>query len=215
MRNHIMAKKQNKGSAMIVAIVVSLITMVLAMSLLLLAYSVHASVLKEGSRLQCKELAYSVSSEIQKELTVDFDSYEEQRDSLTDGQNPLWALLRYQIWQEDERWPYFNEDENQHKKSAAYRYFKLQTDGGEVEHAADQILVTMYWDGSYETQKAFVKDGTILHVKVEVFKDEEYFANNMTFALEISDYEDVEEGVVENNGQAIIMAREKWTWVKE
>lgn len=200
---------------MIVAIVVSLITMVLAMSLLLLAYSVHASVLKEGSRMQCKELAYSVSREIQNELTVHFDSYEEQRDSLNGGQNPLWALLRYQIWQEDERWPYFNEDENQHKKSAAYRYFKLQTVEDKMEQAADQILVTMYWDGSHETQEASVKDGTILHVKVEVFKGEAYFANNMTFALEISDYEDVEEGVVENNGQAIIMAGEKWTWVKE
>lgn len=215
MKTHILTREQNKGSAMIVAIVVSLITVVLAMSLLLLAYSVHASVLKGNGRMQCKELAYSVSQEIQKELAVNFDGYEEQKEAFAAGQNPLWFFLRYQIWQGDEYWPYFNEDENQHKKSAAYRYFTLQSSGNEVQRAADQILITMYWDGSYETQKASMKDGTVLHVTVEVFKGEGYFANNMTFALEISDYEDVQEGIEDKNGQAIIMANEKWNWVKE
>lgn len=214
MRNKLLLRNQNKGSAMIVAIAASLITMVLSLSLLLLSYSVFFSATREASKMQCKEMAYSISQELQNEITVNFNDYEEQRLAFESGKNPLWFFVRYHIWQGND-WPYFNADESQHSSSLSYRYFKLRSAGNEIDQCADQILVTMYWDGSEDTQSSGAKDGTVLHIRVEVFKGDEYFANNMSFSLEVTDYEGVPDGTVDKNGDSLIVATEKWKWVKE
>lgn len=214
MKNKLLLRNQNKGSAMIVAIAASLITMVLSLSLLLLSYSVFFSATKENSKMQCKEMAYSISQELQNEITVNFNDYEEQRLAFEAGKNPLWFFVRYHIWQGND-WPYFNEDESQHSRSLAYRYFKLKSANNDINQCADLILVTMYWDGSEDAQSALSKEGTVLHVKVEVFKGDAYFANNMSFSLEITGYEDVPDGTVDKNGDSLITAAEKWKWVKE
>ena len=61
--------KDNRGSAMIVAIVVSIIVIAFTLSLLLVSYSLFTSSSKKVTQAQVKELAKSISFEICDELT--------------------------------------------------------------------------------------------------------------------------------------------------
>lgn len=210
-----MKKKKNRGSAMIMAIIVSVIIMVFALSLLLLSYSLYATVVKEKKEMQYKELAFSVSKEIEQDITTNFSSHENQKNAQDAGKNPIWFYVRYGLWQNDDIWPYFNEDENQHKRVSAYRYYKMNTESSEFSNVMGDVLITMYWDSSYEKQEAKKIDNTILHIKVEVTDGDIYFSNSMEYSLEVSPYPDGGEGVFDSNGETQIVANEKWLWERE
>ena len=67
--------KDNRGSAMIVAIVVSIIVITFTLSLLLVSYSLFVSNERKVTQSQVKELSKSISIEIGDELTCpQFDS---------------------------------------------------------------------------------------------------------------------------------------------
>jgi hypothetical protein len=215
-------KKQNQGAAMIVAIVVSVVLVAFALSLLLLSYSLASSASGSEIELQCKELAKSVNSKLRQELlNVDYDSYEEQY-AASGNENNLWFFLRYNLWQND-IWPYYNDTETGHGITDSYRYFTLDVENSEeYANLAGQVKVTMYWESDQstdETDKAF----TVLHVRVEVNRDDYAYALDSAYALTVAPYDeatDDEETVTVSDtelnpyGNAIVK-NEKWIWTQD
>ena len=63
-------KEENRGSAMIVAIVVSMVVVVFCLSLLLVSYALFSSSVRRVTQNQCRELSKTISIEIEKELTT-------------------------------------------------------------------------------------------------------------------------------------------------
>ena len=96
-------KKDNKGAAMIVALVVMTVLMMFCLSLLLVVYSLYTSILKKNSALQCKEACKTMSFELQSELTepeyADYESQRAAKEGVTGtGGDSLWFYIRYNIW---------------------------------------------------------------------------------------------------------------------
>jgi hypothetical protein len=218
--------KQNQGAAMIVTIVVGVVLMAFALSLLLLAYSLAASVTGRTIETQCKELAKSVNRELEAELmTADYDNYEQQCADFG-NKNNLWFYLRYNLWQ-DEVWPYYNDLEAGHDVEDTYRYFRLDAQNTEEYGAmADSILITMYWEidsdqPSEEDDKSF----TVLHIRTEVQKGDYAYAIDSAYALTVTSYaenediDDIGDGDTEalenasvNPYHRSIYKNEKWVW---
>lgn len=216
--------QRNQGVAMIVAVVVSMVLMVFALALLLVAYSLFSTVNKGDPKLQCKELAKSIDKELEEEITKDYFDYAEQQAAATAGENRLWFFLRYNMWQEH-GWNYFNEDEkvSEHGTDAAYRYFTLDSsDASQFGGAADTILITMYWECDADTYEEASKEETPLHVRIKVTKAEEAYSIDTTYLLGVSQYDDVTgDGEIGCSDTSLnpqgneIVQKEKWHWMKE
>ena len=167
-------KEENRGSAMIVAIVVSMVVVVFCLSLLLVSYALFSSSVRRVTQNQCRELSKTISIEIEKELTTPaYTSFDMQKQDVTDGKNLLWQYLRYNVCQGN--WPYYeSESSTDHGEKAAYRYFTLAATGGDTTKyaaMADDISVCIYWenDGRYQISK----NDVILCVKVTCMKGEQ------------------------------------------
>jgi hypothetical protein len=217
-------RQQNQGAAMIIALVVSVVIMAFALSLLLLSYSLFSSVNGDTIQTQCKELAKSVNSELGQELMdTGYDSYEQQY-AAAGSENNLWFFLRYNLWQ-DEIWPYYNEAETGHGKADSYRYFRLDTiNSDEYAGAADQILITIYWEiqseeSGEETDKSF----TVLHIRTEVDKGDYAFAIDSAYALTVTPYDEYDDSddmdsldnLEINPYDTQIYKNEKWIWTPD
>ena len=102
-------KEENRGSAMIVAIVVSMVVVVFCLSLLLVSYALFSSSVRRVTQNQCRELSKTISIEIEKELTTPaYTSFDMQKQDVTDGKNLLWQYLRYNVCQGN--WPYYESE---------------------------------------------------------------------------------------------------------
>lgn len=216
-------KKHNEGSAMLIAIVVSIVVVVFCLSLLLVSYSLFTSTSRKVSQTQCRELAKTVSIEIEKELAApNYSSYADEKLACESGDNPLWFYVRYNVCQDS--WPYFeDQDVTGHNSKAAYRYFNLSTTGGDVEqykNMADDISVCMFWisEGNYYEEK----EDTLLCVQVTVTKHEQKAMVSSYYVLGCGPYTeddvtDVEPASGSNmeainpNGN-IIDIEEHWSW---
>ena len=109
------ALKQKEGSALLIAIVIMMVLTMLTLALLLVSYSLFATANKQQGMEQCKEMAQSLSRELEEEITgtdVDFSTYDEMKTAYEAGESPLWFYLRFNLWQSD--WPYYNEEERGH-----------------------------------------------------------------------------------------------------
>ena len=125
------ALKQKEGSALLIAIVIMMVLTMLTLALLLVSYSLFATANKQQGMEQCKEMAQSLSRELEEEITgtdVDFSTYDEMKTAYEAGESPLWFYLRFNLWQSD--WPYYNEEERGHTAAYAYRYFDINTGTG-------------------------------------------------------------------------------------
>lgn len=215
---HKLMCRKNKGSAMIVAIIVSMVVFAFALSLLLAAYSLFMSSVRKITQSQCRELAKSVSMELEEEIAgVSYASFEEQKQALDEGKDGLWQYLRYNVCQGS--WPYYvGDDVNGHDGSSAYRYFSLSASGGDSDSyaaMADDISVCIYWedDGGYVSSK----DDVELVVRVVCSKGTQTAAMETRYVLSCMTYDDTDD-VTDNGNPAVnpsdnlTEASEQWIW---
>lgn len=142
----------NRGSAMLVAIIASLVVIGFSLSLLLVGYTLYSSSTQNIMQTESSELAKSVSLELEKEITVNFEDYAKQSEVALHSNNSLWFYLRNNIGQTDLTmgcpfyWPYYQENI---ANDSCYRTFNLKVDGGdsnEYKGIADYIKVTFSWE---------------------------------------------------------------------
>ena len=182
--------KHNKGSAMMIAIIVSVVVVAFSLSLLLVCYALFSSSVRKVTSRQCKELAKTLSLELQQELTKpNFASYEEEQmalKSVSDGENSLWFYLRYNLFQE--QWPGYHAEYTEEKKELCYREFSLDLSGGDAskyEAYTSDIVVRVYWQND---NIDVTKDDTLLCVEVEVKRDDQSAIMRNYFTLSVNDY---------------------------
>lgn len=141
-------KVNNEGSAMIVAIVVSMVVMAFCLSLLLVAYSLFNSTVKKNKIEQCKSVMETYSISVDKSLTVPvYTDINKMNEDFINAKNNLWFYLRYNINQEN--WPdYVSEEESGHDMKAACRYFdlNLSSEGEGFQNYSDNITTCIYWE---------------------------------------------------------------------
>lgn len=210
--------QQKDGFAILIAIVVMMVAIVLSLSLLLVSYSLFATVNKQQNMEQCKEMAQSVSRELEREITgpeVDYESFAAMKEAAQAEKSPLWFYLRFHLWQTN--WPYYNKEERGHSETYATRNFKVESEiGGKETEILDAVSVKMYWESEDGAQKG---DGTSLTIKVTCSKGKQ--KSTITSVYDLTVEENVpgytEEGNViltssynaENNA---VGKNEKWTF---
>ncbi|MCR4813924.1 MAG: type II secretion system GspH family protein [Lachnospiraceae bacterium] len=106
-------KLNNRGAAMMVAIVIVGILMIFIFSLLLVSYTLYASQSKVPASRRNSEAANSLSQALETEMT--------RTDAPLDS--ALWKYVRLNILQES--WPYYDPSVDGHGSEAAFRYFNL------------------------------------------------------------------------------------------
>lgn len=106
-------KLNNRGTSMIVAVVIITILMIFCFSLLLASYTLYSSQNKKAASKRNSEAANTLSVALEKELTSD----SAEKDSA------LWKYLRCNLIQ-DTTWPDYRPGVDGHTKDA-YRYFDL------------------------------------------------------------------------------------------
>ncbi len=176
----------NKGSAIITALVVSAVLLVLCLSLLLVAFSLFTSSVSNTTDFSDREYIYSVVEEVERELTGVNASYTDTQtlySFFTDenDNHKFWDYIRCNLWQgfeansngaydqraEDSNitggiWPYYKENEtnNHGNLEKCSKYFTLNTE----DQSKRKVIAQFYWElpenwnGTLED-----KNGTILH----------------------------------------------------
>ncbi|MDO5127091.1 MAG: hypothetical protein Q4D54_05005 [Eubacteriales bacterium] len=182
--------KHNKGSAMLIAIIVSVVVVAFCLSLLLVCYSLYASAVRKVTSRQCKELAKSLSIELEQELTkLNFASYEEEKlalERVSNGENSLWFYLRYNLFQEN--WPGYKAEYSEEQNKLSYREFTLDLSGGDssrYEAQTSDITLCVYWKNE---DVLLMKEETLLCVEVHVTKDDQSAIMRNYFTLSVSNY---------------------------
>lgn len=182
-------KRSRQGSAMIVAIIVSMVVVCFCLSLLLVSYALFQSSVRRVTQSQCQELAKTISIELEKELTTPaYKSYAQEITDLNSGNNRFWHYIRYNICQGS--WPYYaGEEKTGHDAKAAYRYFNLNVSGGDAgtyAAMADDISVCIYWETDSEDLTA--KNDVTLCIKVTCSKGDQTAAMLSKYALTSTDF---------------------------
>lgn len=216
--------KKKDGSALLIAIVIMMVTMMLSLALLLVSYSLFATANKQQNLEQCKELAQSLSVELEKEITDPiFESYAEETAALEAGEYPLWFYLRYNVFQSS--WPYYNEDERGHTQAYAYRYFKIDTPETDV-NVADDISVLMYWSSELDTETENENEAETTELTVVVTCEKGKQRSTITTIYELvlgedSNYDDAPQELVRSPNKDVnpnnnaINGAQKWSWGRE
>ena len=139
--------RNNKdGAGLIIAIAIMAVLMMLGLALLLVSFSLYSTASRQQDSAQCRELAQSLSRELEYELTI--PSTEAYKKGAAE-KYPLWFYLRYNVWQNS--WNYFNNDERGHMADYSYRYFNVgfDADTGNTKELTDGISVLMYMEGLF------------------------------------------------------------------
>ena len=130
----------NTGSSMIVAIIIIAIIMIMTFSLMLVTYTLYASSNKKAASERNASAANSLSIALEKELMSD--------DAI--NKSWLWKYLRCNILQ-DNTWPYYDPDDENHSADAAFRYFKLKYNNNyplndiDINGFPGSVTLCMYW----------------------------------------------------------------------
>lgn len=215
--------KHNKGSAMLIAIIVSVVVVAFCLSLLLVCYSLYSSSVRKITSRQCKEIAKSLSLELEQELTrANFSSYEEEKlalQNVTNGENTLWFYLRYNLFQDS--WPGYSDTYSESEKAACYYDFTVDLTGGDASRYTAQtndIVIRIYWKNE---DIAVSAEDTMLCVEVRVTKNNQSAVVRNYFTLNISDYASTElSGAIDttaacavvNPSNHTIVEGEQWKW---
>ena len=206
--------KEKQGSALVMAIVIMAVLMVLGLLLLLSAFSLFSTASRQQDSDQCRELALSLSQELQRDIEVSLESYADFQSMVNGGEHTLYVYLRYQLWQETGAWPYYNVDELSHNKlENVTRYYKLDGGTGLGEPAAslvEAVRVEMYWEAEANMEG---KSDTVLVVTVICEKNKSEARVENTFELKQREYEDVvPEGSITDPSRNPIVESENWEW---
>lgn len=201
-------KRNNKGSAMMVAIVASLVVMMYCLSLLLISYSLFFSVSEESAQYQCREIVKSLSNELEGEITLKFADYAEECDAKYS--HPLWYFIRSNVLQSS--WPYYNPDEWDHPKEVAFRNFDLTSSGG-GSSITEGVTVCMYWESSLDVMRERETAGDEaeseipLYVTVKCVRGNHTYEVTSTYYLKIAQWEDIAD-----NMNTAVDESERWEW---
>lgn len=139
-------KIDNRGSAMIVSLVIGTVVMVFCLSLLLVSYSLYTSTVKNAKYEQCKQITESYSRYLDASLVAPaYSDIEDMYTDLNNSKNNIWFYLRYNLLQDN--WPLYVFDESTDEdEKKAYRYFKVvpSNDGNGFSKYASNISTCMY-----------------------------------------------------------------------
>lgn len=140
-------RKDTSGAAMVVAIVIVVVLMLLSTTLLTASYSLYRSAVRVQTADECREMAYSLSLELEQEITApSYDSFEAMVAAVEAGEAPLWSYLRCNVGQDN--WPCAAE-ETGHDASRSRRTFTLNADA--LSEVGFDIQVTLWWEYGEET----------------------------------------------------------------
>lgn len=212
MKGKAMARKawnNKKGSALLVAIVIMMVIMMLSLALLLVSYTLFSTANKQKTTEQCRELAQSLSVELQAEITTpNFKTWNEAEEARESGEFSLWFYLRDNVWQTS--WSYYDAEERGRTGDYAYRYFEIDADGADAE-LMDSITVKMYWEKPEEEDQTEGQDNpsnrkndTRLLVEVTCERGKQKSTITSTYELTIQE----KSGGQEDNPDD----EEIWTW---
>lgn len=210
MSKHRKRHRAERGAAMVVAIVVSMVIMVFSLSLLLVTYSLYLSVPGGAISMQCRELAVSLSEEIGQELM----RMPEQDAAVqpAEEQTALYGYLRSLLWQE-EVWPHYD-PEGEIAFEKCCRYFSLEIPDG-YEDMADQILMTLYWTieeaVSIQEDQEDEHSCAVLHVRIKVCKNENSYITEQAYILHVTP-EAEKEQLVDTQYGTTININERWSF---
>lgn len=141
-------RKENTGSALLLAMVIVSVTLVLGLALLAVSFSLHATLSRQQSLMQSRELAQTISRQLEQEITV-------APAPGTEENYKLWKYLRdnISVKNNDTLWPYLDTEKRGHKTEDAYRYFKLDgTNVGVASRSAaarkllENTSILVYWE---------------------------------------------------------------------
>ena len=221
-------EKKNKGSALLIALVIMMVVMMLSLALLLVSYSLASTATRQKNIEQCKEAAQSLSTLLEKEITMEnkFQDYDAQK--AAESTAPLWYYLRYNVWQTS--WPYYNSEEAGHSAKYAYRYFKFQ----DRMEGIDDISILMYWESEEDAERVVAETGDAdendmaLNIQVTCKKGKQKSVITSVYVLTIDDFDESQGdagGDEEEDSQGDIVpdssynpdgnwiySNEKWSW---
>ena len=176
--------REKQGAALLVAIFLMLLLLVLSVSLLLGAYSVTHTMQGRRQSMQAKELAETLSMQLERELTEpQFSDVEAEETARNAGEDTLWFYVKDQIrqgvWQPETDYA-----------------FSLGADAVSEEDAEkllEQTNVTMQWQE--------LSDGTIqLSMTVTAASGKESCEMTTVYTLNRESYPDGEE------------PNDRWSW---
>ena len=177
-------KRNNKGAAMVLTVIIIAIIMVFCFSLILISYNLYASQNKNLASLRNSEATNTLAEAISEEIT-DNDNVQNSY---------LWKYIRANVayvttdehWED---WPYYDENDStgKHDKNSAIREFTLNKNP-EMEGVPADVKVYMYWTLPTDAdtfrskiQSGGNRNGIRLHIKVvsttasQVFEREECY----------------------------------------
>ncbi len=169
----------NRGSAIITALVISTILMVLCFSLLLVAYSLFISTSKTSYDLTQREMLYSAAEGLELELTdVSITGVKEEDGSysISDDQQAnrdFWMYIYTNIIASDDSWPYYDktvsdsDTTNPHNKANSSKYFNMSTLSS---NESEKLIVQLYWERSKNwVEGSNDKKGTVLNAEYRLY----------------------------------------------
>ena len=125
-------KKENRGAAMIVAIIVVAILMVFSFSLLLVSYTLYASQNKKVASKKNSEAANTLSVAMRRELT----------DEEAFVNSDLWIYLRCHLLQDD--WTFYEPSLDGHKEAQAVKSFEMKANPNYYRDAQGKSTIDGY-----------------------------------------------------------------------
>ena len=162
---------RNKGSSMVIAIVVIGILMVFVFALMLVTYTLYTSQNKNVASARNSYAANTLSQALETELQMED----------AEASSDLYKYLRFNINQKS--WPYYcpDADFDGHDEAAAFRYFDINynyvekyfseettdesgniTKGEKSDSLAGfpgSVKLCIYWRASEETEAKWIRDG--------------------------------------------------------
>ncbi|MEY8533843.1 hypothetical protein AALH30_10000 [Blautia pseudococcoides] len=172
-------RNNKNGSGLIIAIAIMAVLMMLSLALLLVSFSLYSTARRQQDSAQCRELAQSLSKELEYEITI--PSTEAYKSGAAE-KYPLWFYLRFNVWQNS--WKYFNNDERGHMAVYAYRHFNVGFTANLNKELTDGMSVLMYWISEDEVSD---KNGTQLVVSVTSEKGKAKTTITSYFELNVTD----------------------------
>lgn len=204
--------KNKDGSALLIAIAIMAVLFMLGLALLLVSFSLHATANREQDAAQCKEIAQTLSRELEREITI------KAEDAYKAGavkKYPFWFYLRENIWQEDNKWPAYGETDYLNDR-AIRRFQPEQRNYTAEDETASKLLantyVEVYW--TREDKTAQKGEGTNIVVSAVCSVGNSKSTVTRSYVLGIDD--SVSEVNSLSNGEFVpkksIDTAERWQW---
>ncbi len=186
----------NRGTAMMVAVVIIAILMVFTFALLLVSYTLFASQNKKVASRRNAEAANTLGLAITEELT----------NQAADEKSDLWRYLRCNIGQED-TWPYYLEGSNPddpHGENNAFRYFNMDInhisayddyfgEAGEIDGFPGEVQLCIYWmppENADPDTYTYGHSGIRLFIEVSCNTASQSYVTTNEYKLTVSAFDD-------------------------